>query len=86
MATDEELVLRTKSYDQNPDGTYVSHKAYEEINAQVAAGRAWSKCPNCGDPYPMDREGSNSTTCSRKCFDEYLAYVINPNPDYMWEE
>jgi hypothetical protein len=74
---DHELIAMTQQYDQTPDGEYVTHLAYAEINRQGAAGRQWAKCPNCGDPYPLDREGAGDTVCSTKCFDEYLIYVTN---------
>lgn len=76
--TDEELIALALSYNRNPDGTFVRHDAYAEINRQVAAGRPWSKCPDCGNVYPMDREGADETTCSVRCRYSYAAYVMNP--------
>lgn len=73
--TDQELVGMTHSYGQTRDGDFVTHLAYEEINRQVAGGRQWAKCPNCGNPYPLDRPGATGDICSRECSDEYLAYL-----------
>lgn len=72
---DHEIVAMTKTYAQTRDGEYVIHLAFAEINRQGAAGRQWTKCPNCGEPYPLDREGSDGTVCSPECFQEYLDYV-----------
>jgi hypothetical protein len=76
--SDPEIVAMTQQYTQTPQGEYVTHLAYEEINRQVAAGRPWAKCPNCGDPYPLDRPGASSGICSKKCHDEYADYLNNP--------
>jgi hypothetical protein len=76
--TDEELVAMTQQYDQTLQGEYVTHLAYEEINRQGADGRQWAKCPNCGNPYPLDKPGAGDTVCSEVCFQEYLAYLNNP--------
>ena len=66
----------------NEGGTYdvdPLHMAYALANAETLAGTAfWSKCPNCGNPYNGAQEGANDTTCSRACWDVYLAYVTNP--------
>lgn len=79
MASDDQtLAALSRSKVQLPDGTYVAHRAYEKINEQVKAGRPWAKCPNCGDPYPLDREGADGTMCSTECWDDYAAYVQNP--------
>jgi hypothetical protein len=77
--SDDEIVAMTHSYDRTPGGEYITHLAYQEINHQGAAGRQWAKCPNCGNPYPLDRPGSNETTCSQRCWDDYAAYVMNPD-------
>lgn len=66
--TDEQLVAMTQQYT-------VAHDAYKEINRQVAEGRQWSKCPNCGNVYPWDRPGSSASACSSACFIQYLAYL-----------
>jgi hypothetical protein len=71
--SDFELREAAKSYDIDDDGNYVRHLAYVEINEQVKAGRPWSKCPNCGNVYPV--ETGNDTTCSIVCWNEYAAYV-----------
>lgn len=81
MTSDQELVAMTQQYTQTHDGAYVCHEAYEEINRQVAAGRPWSKCQNCGNPYPMDLEGASSSGihCSDRCYSEAVA-------DLYWED
>lgn len=73
--TDDEIVSMTQQYSQDQDGNFISHVAYEEINNQVNSGRQWSKCPNCGNPYPLDKEDTSSTYCSSKCAKEYLEYI-----------
>lgn len=73
--TDEEIVAMTQQYTQTHDGKYVTHLAYEEINRQGAEGRQWAKCPNCGNPYPLDKPGANMDTCSQECWDQYAAYI-----------
>jgi hypothetical protein len=35
-------------------------------------------CPNCGNPYPITAEWSNTTLCSPRCVAEYLRYVDAP--------
>lgn len=75
MITDEQLVAMTQQYDQGRDGNYVAHDGYALINAQVKAGRPWAKCPNCGQPYPLDRPGANESICSPECYDAYVKYV-----------
>lgn len=56
------------------------HKMYAEINIGVRdRGEQWSKCPNCGQPYLLTDEDANATTCSKRCWDDYLAYVTNPD-------
>lgn len=72
---DDELVAMTQQYSQTYDGDYITHQAYAEINKQVMGGRQWAKCPNCGNPYPLDREGATPDICSAKCYDEYVAYL-----------
>jgi hypothetical protein len=73
--SDHEIVAMTQQYTQTHDGKYVAHLAYEEINRQVAEGRQWAKCPNCGNPYPLDKPGATPDTCSQECFDDYVAYL-----------
>lgn len=75
--TDAELVSMSKSYEVKPDGTYVAHEAYREINEQVADGRPWAKCPNCGLPYPLDMPGASISVCSEACYQAYASYVMN---------
>lgn len=72
---DHELVAMTQQYSQTHDGEYVTHLAYREINEQVAAGRPWAKCPNCGNPYPLDKAGALTGACSPECFEDYLNYL-----------
>ena len=74
---DHELVAMTQQYGLTHSGAYVCHEAYEEINRQVAAGRPWSKCSNCGNPYPLDKPGSSGTHCSEKCCDEETADLMH---------
>jgi hypothetical protein len=80
--TDDEIVAMTQQYTQGRGGGYVCHDAYDEINRQGGEGRQWTKCPNCGNPYPLNKPGANDTTCSSGCWAEYAAYVMNPFPDY----
>jgi hypothetical protein len=63
--TDSEIVAMTQQYAQTHDGLYVTHLAYEEINRQGAAGRQWVECPNCGDPYPLDKPGASLDVCGQ---------------------
>jgi hypothetical protein len=56
-------------------GDPVLHMAYQIINEQTFMGIQWAKCPNCGSPFRMDREGAGDTLCSDTCFDEYSAYI-----------
>ena len=90
MTSDPELVSMTQQYTQAHSGEYVAHLAYEEINRQVAAGRPWSKCQNCGTPYPMDKEGVSSSGihCSDSCYNAALADLMNPRGafDFLQEE
>jgi hypothetical protein len=54
------------------------HKVYAEINIGIRdRGERWSKCANCGDPYPLVA-GSNETVCSDSCADEYSKYLMDP--------
>lgn len=56
------------------------HKRYAEINIGVRdRGEQWSKCPNCGEPYQLTQDWSDSTVCSEKCGREYEAYIMNPD-------
>lgn len=73
--TDHEIVAMTQQYTQTHDGEYVTHLAYQEINRQVAAGRGWAKCQDCGNPFPQDREGSSSERCSLLCRSNYADYL-----------
>lgn len=75
MMEDHELIALTQQYDKDRDGVYVCHTAYEQINQQVAAGRPWAKCVNCGQPYPRDRKGSGPEMCSTDCENSYLLYL-----------
>lgn len=73
--TDSELITMTKQYTQDLQGNYIAHLAYEEINRQVENGRNWSKCPNCGEPYPLDQEGASMDFCSEGCYIAYVNYL-----------
>ena len=76
--TDAEIVAMTHSYDMTRDGSeYICHLAYKEINRQGAEGRQWAKCPNCGNPYPMDQESAMWDCCSPTCFEQYVKYVAD---------
>jgi hypothetical protein len=76
--SDCEIVDLTHQYAQTRTGRYVAHEAYDEINRQGGEGRQWSKCPNCGDPYPLDQEGAGGGVCSDSCYVSYLAYLNQP--------
>lgn len=75
--SDDEIVAMTHSYDLTPGGEYITHLAYQEINRQGATGRQWAKCPNCGNPYPLDRPGATPDICSDECFQQYTEYLYN---------
>lgn len=75
---DHEIVAMTQQYSQDRKGSYVTHVAYEEINRQGEAGRQWAKCPNCGNPFPLDKSGAGGTVCSERCHDQYVDYLMNP--------
>ena len=74
---EQEVVLKAIAYEEAWDlyGNYVTHLAYEEINRQGAAGRQWAKCPNCGNPYPLDKPGATADICSPKCAAAFLIYL-----------
>jgi len=72
---DHELIAMTQQYSVDHDGAYVAHIGYAKINEQVAAGRPWAKCSDCGNPYPLDREGASGDFCSFTCHDSYIAYL-----------
>jgi hypothetical protein len=76
--TDDELIAMTQQYSLDRDGKFIVHLAYEEINKQVRCGRDWMKCHNCGNAYPLDREGASTAACSEKCFTDYIEYLNNP--------
>jgi hypothetical protein len=47
---------------------------YASINIGIRdRGEAWAKCANCGQPYQLTDEWSDSTVCSDRCFDSFLA-------------
>lgn len=83
MASWEEHLGRGRLVAQalNEGGTYnvdPLHMAYALLNADIlAGGPQWYKCANCGKPY-SSAQGANETVCSMKCWDDYLAYVMNP--------
>lgn len=78
-ATDAQLVVMTQQYAQDRIGTeYVTHLAYVEINARVAAGQSWAKCMDCGNPFRADQHrpsesGASGAFCSEVCERAYLA-------------
>jgi DNA-directed RNA polymerase subunit RPC12/RpoP len=39
------------------------------------------RCANCGGAYVIvpDDEWTDTTTCCQRCWDAYLAYVMNPD-------
>lgn len=73
--SDHEIVAMTQQYTQDHDGNYITHLAYQEINRQVAAGRQWVKCADCGNPYPITEAWSDSTVCSDTCWINYSNYL-----------
>lgn len=73
--TDDELIAMSQQYESTHAGDYIAHLAYAEINRQGSEGRQWHKCPNCGNPYPLDRPGAGQEVCGRQCFDAYVAYL-----------
>ena len=70
--TDDELVAMTQQYEETHDGAYIAHLAYIEINNQVRLGRPWSKCSNCGNPYPVE---VMADMCSEECLNQYVDYL-----------
>jgi hypothetical protein len=74
--TDEQLIAMTQQYSLTVDGSYICHEAYELINAQVKAGREWSKCQDCGNPYPLDKEGCTFNHCSKSCEESAIADIM----------
>lgn len=56
------------------------HKEIAAINIRVRDhGEQWSKCANCGDPYQITPEWTETTVCSTNYFSEYRAYLMNPD-------
>lgn len=56
------------------------HKQIAEINIGIRDhGEQWSKCANCGEPYQLTDEWSESTVCSQECHTDYVAYCNNPD-------
>lgn len=52
------------------------HKMYAEINIGIRdRGERWAKCANCGEPYMLTAEWSETTVCSDTCFDEFCKYL-----------
>jgi hypothetical protein len=73
-------------FDYDPDAILADpdahpiHKMYAEINIGVRdRGEVWAKCPNCGEPYQITEEWTDTTVCSDRCHFQYLAYVTNPD-------
>lgn len=85
MVTDDQIVVMTQQYTVTRDGeAYICHLGYEEINRQVKNGRPWSKCMDCGTPFPLDSaEAIGSDFCSTQC--EYLTldYMNNEAQAYL---
>lgn len=53
---------------------------YAEINIGIRdRGEKWSKCPNCGQLYQLTDEWNDTTVCSDRCAEDYLAYVNDPD-------
>lgn len=74
---DHELVAMTQQYSTTRDtNQYIAHLAYAEISRQCVNGRKWSKCVNCGNPYPMDNYTPSSEVCSEGCAESYLEYLL----------
>lgn len=50
------------------------HKMYAEINIGIRdRGEVWAKCANCGQPYQITEEWSDSTVCGDRCFSEFVS-------------
>lgn len=74
--TDKQLVTMTQQYTVTRDmEEYICHIALTEINKQVANGRLWNKCMDCGTVYPLDKEGANTVFCSDTCEAATEAYM-----------
>lgn len=55
------------------------HKVYAAINIGIRdRGEQWSKCANCGNPYQITEEWTDTTVCSQVCFDSYMEYLNEP--------
>lgn len=55
------------------------HKDIARINLRVRdLGERWAKCPNCGQPYQLTEEWSDSSICSDVCAEEYTSYLFDP--------
>lgn len=53
------------------------HRMYAAINVGIRdRGEQWSKCPNCGEPYPLTEEWSSPDICSDPCAKAYTAYLM----------
>lgn len=57
------------------DDRYLVHIATALVNEEVLCGTPWNKCMNCGSPYRITPQWSNSTFCTDGCDGEYLDYV-----------
>jgi hypothetical protein len=69
-------------YEYDPDAILADptahpiHKVYAEINIGIRdRGEKWSKCANCGEPYQLTEEWSDTTICSNECNQDYRAYI-----------
>lgn len=54
----------------------------ELIKEDIEQGGRWSKCANCGDPYPLTEDWTSETVCSNECSSSYADYLMNP--DQQW--
>lgn len=66
--------------DYDPDailtdpGAHPLHKVYAAINIRIRDhGEHWAKCANCGLPYQLTEQWSETTVCSERCYREFAA-------------
>lgn len=54
------------------------HKLYAHINIGIRdRGETWAKCANCGDPYQVTEDWTDSTVCSFRCEADYINYLAD---------
>lgn len=90
--TDDELVAMSQQYTETRGSSlyheqFIAHLAYAEINNQVRHGRPWAKCVDCGNPYPLDKPGTEVDLCSQACAERYAAYINNVIEEaHLWPD